>query len=150
MKVALDQHLASLPTLPRKALEKLWQEQFDRPLGRGLRRENVVRILAYRLQEKAYGGLKTSVAKQLRALLENDNNSRKSVNALTLRPKPGTRIVREWKEKLHEILVLPDSYEYEGNIYRSLSEIARLITGTRWSGPAFFGTKRRAQKVAAE
>jgi hypothetical protein len=149
MKVALDQQLASLPALPRKDLERLWQEQFDRPLGRGLRRENVVRILAYRLQERAYGGLKASIAKQLRSLLEGDNG-RKSVNALTLRPKPGTRIVREWKEKLHEISVLPDGYEYEGNIYGSLSEIARIITGTRWSGPAFFGTKRRAQKVAAE
>jgi hypothetical protein len=150
MKVSLDQRLAALPTLPRKALEKLWQEQFDRPLGRGLRRENVVRILAYRLQEKAYGSLKASVAKQLRSLLDNENSCRKSVNALTLRPKPGTRIVREWKEKLHEISVLPDGYEYEGQVYRSLSEVARIITGTRWSGPAFFGTKRRAQRAAAE
>ena len=100
MKIALDRQLTSLPTLPRKALERLWREQFGRPLGRGLRRENAARILAYRLQEKEYGGLKTSTAKQLRMLLENDSNGRKSVNALTLRPKPGTRIVREWKEKL--------------------------------------------------
>src|SRR6185437_15437273 len=134
----------------RKDLEKLWLEHFERPLSHGLRRENVVRMLAYRLQEKAYGGLKPSAAKQLRSLLKDNNNTRKSVKALTLRPKPGTRIVREWKDKLHEVSVLPDGYEYDGHIYRSLSEIARVITGTRWSGPAFFGTKRRAQKAAAE
>ena len=150
MKMSLDQQLASLPTLPRKNLEKLWLEHFQKPLGHRLRRENVVRILAYRLQEKVHGGLRPPVAKQLRSLLNDNNNSHKSANALTLRPKPGTRIVREWKEKLHEISVLPDGYEYDGRIYRSLSEIARAITGTRWSGPAFFGTKRRAQKVAAE
>jgi len=150
MKISLDQELTSLPTLPRKDLEKLWLEHFERPLSHGLRRENVVRMLAYRLQEKAYGGLKPSAAKQLRSLLKDNNNTRKSVKALTLRPKPGTRIVREWKDKLHEVSVLPDGYEYDGHIYRSLSEIARVITGTRWSGPAFFGTKRRAQKAAAE
>lgn len=150
MKISLDQRLALLPALPRKDLEKLWMEHFEKPLGHGLRRENVVRILAYRLQEKAYGGVKPSVAKQLRSLLEGNNNSHKSVKALTLRPKPGTRVVREWKDKLHEVSVLPDGYEYDGRIYRSLSEIARVITGARWSGPAFFGTKRRAQKAAAE
>ena len=66
-----------------------------------------------------------------------------------IRPKPGTRFVREWQGKLHEVAVLADGYEYNDRIYRSLSEIARYITGTRWSGPAFFGLRRRGQKKAA-
>lgn len=135
--------------MSRQALDAIWQDQFGRAPSRSLRRETIIPILAYRLQEKAYGGLKPSIAKQLRALLESDGNGYRPVPMPALRPKPGTRIVREWQGKLHEVSVLPDGYEYDGRKYNSLSEIARAITGTRWSGPAFFGTKRRAGKKAA-
>ena len=59
------------------------------------------------------------------------------------RPKTGTRYVREHNGKLHEVTVLDDGFEYEGENYRSLTEIATAITGTKWSGPAFFGLKRK-------
>jgi hypothetical protein len=65
-----------------------------------------------------------------------------------LRPKIGTRYVREHAGKLHEVTVLEAGYEYEGTTYRSLSEIARAITGTKWSGPAFFGLMLRARSAA--
>ena len=67
----------------------------------------------------------------------------------SLRPKIGTRYVREHAGKLHQVTVLEAGYEYEGTTYRSLSEIACAITGTKWSGPAFFGLKRRARSAAA-
>ena len=66
-----------------------------------------------------------------------------------LRPKLGTRFVREWQGKLHEVSVLPEGYEYNDRTFASLSEIAREITGTRWSGPAFFGLRRRGQEKTA-
>jgi hypothetical protein len=55
--------------------------------------------------------------------------------------KPGTRLVRQWRDQVHLVNVEADGYEYQGARYQSLSEIARLITGTRWSGPLFFGIK---------
>ncbi len=148
MKVSIDQQLAALPKMARKTLDTTWKEHFGKLPSRTLRRETIIRILAYRLQERAYGGLRASIAKQLRALIECDGSGYRPVSVPTFRPKPGTRIVREWQGRLHEVSVLPDGYEYDGRKYGSLSEIARAITGTRWSGPAFFGTKRRA-KVAA-
>jgi hypothetical protein len=60
-----------------------------------------------------------------------------------LRLKPGTRLVREWHGEVHQVTVLGHGVEYRGTTYRSLSEVARLITGTRWSGPLFFGVKKQ-------
>jgi hypothetical protein len=74
---------------------------------------------------------------------------RKPVMHSMLRPKIGTRFIREWNGRLHEITVLENGYEYDNRSYRSLSEIAHLITGTKWSGPAFFGTQHRSRKVIA-
>lgn len=145
---ALDQQLAALPELERKALKALWDKQFGKPPGPSLRREILIPILAYRLQELAFGGLKPSVARRLEELAQ----SRPKGSATPASPslKPGTRLVREWRGKLHEVSVLPDGYEYGHNTYRSLSEIARLITGTRWSGPAFFGIRNRNRKSGAK
>jgi hypothetical protein len=135
--------------MDRKDLLALWQKLFGRPASHALRREVMVPILAYRLQEKAYGGLKASVARHLGALVEVEPNGRKQIGFPAICTKAGTRMVREWNGKLHEVLVLPDGYEYRGKTYRSLSVIARTITGTRWSGPAFFGLKKRSSERAA-
>src|SRR6266498_3281765 len=68
----------------------------------------------------------------------------------TLRLKPGTRLLRDWHGRGHEVMVLDDGFSWEGRNYRSLSEIARAITGTRWSGPVFFGIKSRASAPRRE
>ena len=144
----VDRLLEQVPTMERKELMKLWQNLFDRVPGPALRRETLIPILAYRIQERAFGGLKDSTVRKLRELAEEHVGDAKSVQT-TLRPKSGTRYVREHAGKLHEVTVLDAGYEYDGTIYRTLSEIARAITGTKWSGPAFFGLKRRARSVAA-
>jgi hypothetical protein len=149
LKPSLNQQLAALPKMDRKALQGLWERLFLNPPSRSLRREVLVPIIAYRLQEVAFGGLKGSVDRQLRALAHNGSQGGKLIEGLTLRHKAGARYIREWQGKLHEVSVLPEGYEYNGHIYRSLSEIARGITGTRWSGPAFFGLKRRGTERAA-
>lgn len=145
---AVDRLLEQLPTMERKELLKLWHNLFDRVPSPALRRETLIPILAYRIQEKAFGGLKESTVRKLRELADESVVGETSAQK-GLRPKIGTRYVREHAGKLHEVTVFESGYEYEGTNYRSLSEIARAITGTKWSGPAFFGLKRRARSEAA-
>jgi hypothetical protein len=146
IKPSLNQQLEALSKMERKALQGLWERLFLKPPNPSLRREVLIPIVSYRLQEVAFGGLKGSFKRQLSALAQDGSEGRKLLEGLTLRHKAGTRFVREWQGKLHEVSVLPEGYEYNGHIYRSLSEIARKITGTRWSGPAFFGLKRRGKE----
>jgi hypothetical protein len=145
---AVDRLLEQLPTMERKELLKLWRDLFDRVPSPALRRETLIPILAYRVQEKAFGGLKESTVRKLREWADESAAGEMSAQK-SLRPKIGTRYVREHAGKLHEITVLEAGYEYEGTNYRSLSEIACAITGTKWSGPAFFGLKTRARSAAA-
>ena len=146
IKPSLNQQLTALPKMERKALQALWERLLQKPPNPALRREILVPIIAYRLQEAAFGGLKGSIERQLFALAQDGPQGHKLLEGLARRHKAGTRFVREWQGKLHEVSVLTEGYEYNGHIYRSLSEIARKITGTRWSGPAFFGLKRRGKE----
>jgi Protein of unknown function (DUF2924) len=105
-------------------------------------------ILAYRIQEKAFGGLRESTARKLRELAEEHAcGPRAAPDAI--RPQTGTRYVREYDGQLHEVTVLDSGYEYQGEAYRSLTEITKLITGAKRSGPAFFGLRRKARKASA-
>jgi hypothetical protein len=144
MNAELQEQLKQLPGLDRKALLDLWLKLFGKPAHQQLRREMLVPILAYRMQEKALGGLKPSTCKRLHRLAEEFTTHPKSLSVPSLRMKAGTRIVREWQGQLHEVSVLDTGFEYQGQHFRSLSEIARQITGTRWSGPLFFGLKKRS------
>ena len=143
------QELNRLPGLERGALQVLWAELFGAPPNPRLRRELLVMVLTYRIQEKACGGLKPSTRKKLLSYAEDFTKEKEVVPIQTRVTKPGTRIVREWGNKLHEVVVAESGFNYDGRQYRSLSEVARLITSTRWSGPAFFGLKKRAKGVAA-
>jgi hypothetical protein len=103
----------------------------------------MIPFLGYRIQENAYGGLKPSTLSQLRRISRSLEGSKSSTEPI-LRPKAkvGTRMVRQWRGESHEVVVTQSGYEYRRVIYKSLSEIARKITGTRWSGPAFFGLNK--------
>ena len=125
--------------MDRNELQQHWRDLFGREPSPGLRRDLMIPILAWRAQEKAFGGLKESTVKMLRELALGIATEAQAA----YRPRTGTRYVREHNGKLHEVTVLEDGFEYEGKSYRSLTEIARAITGTKWSGPAFFGLKRR-------
>ncbi len=146
-KQAVAQLLTELPTMGRKGLRQLWHDLFGQVPSHALRRETLIPILAYRIQEKVFGGLKASTASRLHEWVAEHAGGSKHLN--TLRPKTGTSYVREYRGKLHEVTVLESSFEYEGSTYRSLTEIAKIITGSQCSGPAFFGLKRRASRVAA-
>jgi hypothetical protein len=104
-----------------------------------------VPLLAYKLQERAYGGLKPEIRRHLEKLAasyKRDPDKKAASFAIPRRIKPGTRLLRQWNGKTHQVTVVEDGFEYEGARYKSLSVIARLITETRWSGPLFFGLTR--------
>jgi hypothetical protein len=125
--------------LSRQQLLELWQKVYGRAAPEGLRREQLVPFLAYRIQENAHGGLKPSTLSELRRIaqgLEMPGGSTGSRSRQKI--KFGTRLIRQWRGEAHEVGATESGFEYRGTTYRSLSEIARKITGTRWSGPAFF------------
>ena len=105
--------------------------------------------VAYRIQEQALGGLRPELRHRLRSIAGAARLGREVPIAVAPRLKPGTRLMREWQGRTHEVLVCQDGFEWRQARYRSLSQIARAITGTRWSGPVFFGMKPRTTSAGA-
>ena len=138
---ASKEALSRLPKLDIRELREEWRRLHKADTSPRLSSELLIRAVAHRMQEVALGGLRPELQRQLRQIaLE-----LKQTGAATTRPrsqlKPGTRLLREWKGRTHEVLVLDDGFSWQGTDYRSLSAIARKITGTAWSGPLFFGLK---------
>ena len=129
-----------LHVLSRKQLQVLWQKLYGKAAPGGIRREVMTPFLAYKIQEKAYGGLKFSMRSELRRIARGlERHASSAGHGIRHKIKPGTRLIRQWRGETHEVAVGELDFEYRGTGYHSLSEIARKITGTRWSGPAFFG-----------
>jgi plasmid stabilization system protein ParE len=138
----VEKRLADLPTLSKAALSDLWKQFFHSAPSAELRRDLMIPILAYRMQEQEFGPLSARARERLRQLSRAFEEGSDPTAAGAPRIRPGTRLVRQWGDRVHLVNVEARGYEYQGTRYRSLSEIARLITGTRWSGPLFFGIKR--------
>ena len=138
----ISTRLEELPRLRTAELRSLWQELFEKPVHPRLRREMMIPILAYRIQEKAYGGLKASTRKRLQKLSQELERDPKAQLQAHQQIKTGTKLLRQWQGETHNVIVVDDGFVYRNKRYKSLSEIARHITGTRWSGPAFFGLKQ--------
>ena len=139
---ALDSELAALSTLSAQELQMKWQTlRCGEPMAPASR-DLLIREIAYKMQERAHGGLAPAVKRRLRALAEEFEAD--AATSLVSAPllKPGTRLLREWKGKTHTVIVLDDDFEYDGERYQSLTKIARRITGAHWSGPRFFGLRR--------
>jgi hypothetical protein len=138
--------LVALKTTPTPELKSQWRDLFDSEPPPFNRRYLESR-LAYRLQELAYGGLKPETVKRLESLGEQlDGGDRtKSRLRADLMPIVGTRLIREWQGTEEVVTVLADGFDWRGRPYRSLSAIARAITGTRWNGWVFFGLKNHGR-----
>jgi hypothetical protein len=136
--------LAALKGLPTPDLKRRWRDLFETEPPPYNRRFLESR-LAYRIQELAYGGLKPETVDRLDALVEDVGgaNAGKRHGMVKGRPIAGTRLIREWQGLEHCVTVRDDGYEYQGRLYKSLSAIARAITGTRWNGLVFFGLKNQ-------
>ena len=101
----------------------------------------LIPAIAYRMQENALGALKPSARRHLMRVARNAADGRKAQSYPSLSPKPGTVLARDWGGITHQVKVLEDGLLFRGKRYKSLSEVARVITGSRWSGPQFFGLK---------
>lgn len=138
----LADELAALAAMDLEALRHLWRRRFrSQPpkVSAGLLRL----ALAYALQEKALGGLSKASQKQLEALSGRPQTGQQM--ARLRQPRPGMRLVRVWNQVAHVVTITEDGQvEWQGKHWHSLSEVARAITGTRWSGPRFFGLRDRA------
>ena len=133
--------LAALKTMPVAGLKLKWRDLFEREPPAYNRRFLESR-LAYRIQELASGGLSPETLERLDNLADElDGKGPKRQGSLHNRPIAGTRLIREWRGVEHSVTVRQDDFEYQGRPYKSLSAIARAITGTRWNGLVFFGLK---------
>ena len=144
----MTQAIAELETLPREALRERWAASFRADPPSRASRAFLLRSLAYRIQEKSQGGLRPRTRKRLGELVRGAGGVSRPAPAPIF--KPGTRLFREWKGEVHEIEILERGFAWRGARYDSLSRIAREITGTRWSGPVFFGLRKRQSDGAGD
>jgi hypothetical protein len=141
--------LSRLEALTNFELRSEWRRLHGMQPPKSLSRDLLLRGITYKIQERAFGGLSKSVLRKLsgamsEASLDADRKA-PCVKAPRVSVKVGTRLVREWNGQTHTVLVHTDGVEWRGKRYRSLSVVAREITGAHWSGPRFFGLERRSK-----
>ena len=140
--------VAELNDMDLDQLKERWRKLFDsEPPTYG--RSMMLKRLAYRIQELAYGGLPGEVRDQMDRILDGagyDEIGRKGNVKKPAGPVPGTLLIREWRGDRYEVSALENGFEYRGRRFRSLSAVAFHITGTKWNGPAFFGVRNGGSK----
>jgi hypothetical protein len=141
MKTDITEQVQRLPSLRKDQLLPLWNEHFQTPPPKTLRRDLMVSLLSYRIQERAHGGLSLQARNRLKEIAAGQAKGPRRPTQVVA-PQEGTRILRQWRGEMHEVWSTDDGLRYRGSMYSSLSKIAFVITGTKWSGPAFFGVKK--------
>jgi hypothetical protein len=132
--------ITNLTALDRAQLIERWRVLYGGEPPASISRPLLLQAIAYRLQEKMLGGLKPATRRFLaQYAVDGKPHAMPTANA-----KAGTRLLREWHGVTYEVAVLEDGAMFKGKRYKSLSEVARVITGVKWSGPLFFGLKKRA------
>jgi hypothetical protein len=134
--------LARLPELALSELRQQWRALYKSDASPHLSRELLLRAVAYRIQEIAFGGLRPERQRQLRHVAQQFNETGEIKRRARPELKSGTRLLREWRGRTYEVLVLDGGFSWQDTHYASLSAVARKITGTPWSGPLFFGLKQ--------
>jgi hypothetical protein len=138
----LSEQIATLPSLDKAQLLVIWAENFSKDPPPNLRKELMVPLLAYRMQEREFGGLSHAARRRLQEIAASLRTDKRSQERPDSAPQTGTRLLRVWHGEMHEVIATGNGYLYRGQTYSSLSKIARDITGTRWSGPLFFGVRK--------
>ena len=144
--------IADLRNLGRDDLHDLWRRLHRKPPPKSLTGDLLLRALAHRIQVGRHGGLSrrmqqrlASAARQtMKVRASTGEESRKSAGNASHTLRPGTRLIREWQGEAHEVIVLADGFLWRGETCRSLSMIAKAITGTVWNGWIFFGVERKS------
>jgi len=141
----LTNELKELETHGDHELKDRWHKLYGTKPPQKIHRSLLIAAVAHRMQENALGALKPSVRRHLMQVA-NNSTPRTSPQFPRLRPRAGTVLVRDWGGVSHQAKVLEDGILFRSKRYKSLSEVARIITGARWSGPLFFGLKSAAKE----
>ena len=136
---AFEQDIAGLADLSRPDLVARWRALYRGIPPKGISRSLLVRAVAYQLQVKRFGGLKPATDRYLRRVANGTAGGNRANLKAAPELQPGARLVREWNGSTHVVDVVEGGFTWNGELYGSLSVIARRITGARWSGPRFFG-----------
>lgn len=139
----LAQELKDLETRGDDELKDRWHILYRTKPPQKIHGSLLIAAVAHRMQENALGAVKPSARRQLVQVIINPANPRPSPRYPGARPRAGTLLVRDWGGVTHQAKVLEDGILFRRKRYKSLSEVARVITGARWSGPLFFGLKHR-------
>jgi hypothetical protein len=147
----LEAEIRRLPDLGLTELRERWKALYRTPAPASLRRRFLARAVAYQLQVVAYGDLSNSTKRRLREIAEAVRRGNPDVAGVARKIRPGTQMIRQWQNTTHVVTTTADGFEWNGKGYKSLSAIAKQITGTNWNGYVFFGIKRAptANKNAA-
>ena len=143
---AVEDELDRLAMMPIVQLRARYREVFRGVPPKAFGPDLLRRSIAHRIQEKAYGGLSHQAQRLLDQMVKAYAAKPDGKIVLPRRIKPGSVLVREWNGKSHRVTVLAEGFVYDGKTYTNLSEIAVLITGTRWNGPRFFGLRTKLQE----
>jgi hypothetical protein len=146
MNVEID----NLEQKSRAELRILWKGEFSGTAPPSLGRDILALGIAYARQERCYGGLTRAVAKELDRLLArvlHDDATDAPESPTSPLPRTGTILVREWRGTTHQVAVVDNGFLWRGKTHRSLSSIARAITGTNWNGPRFFGMREPTKPI---
>ena len=135
--------VAILPEMTTDELKQMWKK-YHKTTPPPFNRVFLIKRLAYRIQELAYGGLSKETEQRLDGLASDENGQSSKMPAKE-QILPGTRLVRGWKGVEHSCTVLDDGFEYQGRRFKSLTAVANFITGSRWNGLVFFGLKKQGR-----
>jgi hypothetical protein len=142
--------IAALQSFDVAQLRARWRTLYKTAAPSRFSRDLLMRAVAYRLQEQALGGLKLATRRLFQRVAA-DAQARRPLKLKRLRKlDPGAVLIREWGGVKHRVVVLENDFSFRGQRYRSLSAVARLITGSHWSGPLFFGLRNRAKTEAGD
>jgi hypothetical protein len=148
MSKNFEKKIENLKTWNRQALLAEWQRIRGGPPPKSTSPQFMMRVISYHWQEQELGGLSREAKKLLADLVRQYKKSPDNFTQQRLAFKPGTRMQRLWQGQIHEVTVMSDGkLNYRSQVYGSLSEIARLITGSRWNGHVFFGLKKSEGKT---
>ncbi len=144
----LSRMLEALPALSPAELRSEWRRLYRSQPPR-LSRDLLIRAISYRMQELRYGGLSKTIKRKLATLGDCAQSEGEIAPEPVQKISRGARMVREWNGRTHTVTVQEEGFTYAGRSYRSLTAIAREITGAHWSGPRFFGLARPPKRLAS-
>lgn len=134
----MEAEIAALGQLSAPALRTRWATEFGRPAPGRVSCAVLMRAIAWQIQAREYGGIRKATLRRLAAIAAPEPKP-KTARRDAVRLRPGTQLLRDWQGHTHTVDITEDGFIWRGRSYRSLSVIALRITGTRWSGPRFFG-----------